>query len=70
MSKKTDVNQIVCPHPDCHEVSKNLEPLTHPAGDYDCKCRAIKIRLSWAWSLEKGPYPYVEMVKDAKGTEK
>ncbi len=58
-------HECECPHPDCQATLKVTDGV--PAGEYDCKCKSCKVRLSWASYIGQAPKPYLTLVeKDGK----
>ncbi len=61
MSTDQPTHEVDCPHSDCGtRMRVRGYP---PAGEYDCKCKSIKVRLSW--SLSAGNFeqkPYLSLV--------
>lgn len=60
MSQATKL-QATCPHPECG--AKIPVKVDLPAGEYQCKCHAVVVRLSWATYLEGGNRPHLTLVE-------
>lgn len=55
------IHELECPHPDCQGILKMHDGV--PAGEYDCKCKSCKVRLSWAYYQGHGYKPYLTLVE-------
>lgn len=60
MTQDTPVAE--CPHPDCGASINVLATL--PAGVYDCRCQACKVKLTWATYIDRGRVPYLSLEQD------
>lgn len=63
MSDRT--KPAACPISGC--TSTLNVPVSLPAGDYDCKCLAGRIRLSWNTYVEGGRRPSLRVVPSPAG---
>ena len=55
-------HEVTCPHPECQ--GKMFIPDDLPAGEYDCICKSLKVRVVWASYLSGERKPYLGIAKE------
>lgn len=55
---------VPCPHPDCSALIGVADGL--PAGEYDCRCRSCKVRVSWTPYADRDSPPRLDLAQTAQ----
>ncbi len=61
MSTDQPTHEVDCPHSDCGTRMRIRG--YPPAGEYDCKCKVKRLRLSWSTSMTFERKPYLTLIE-------